>query len=635
MPFIQRYAILYIHHPNPFPILSAVGRKVAEKREATDKSTSLFNNTSIRTMRISLYAALFALFVVAFAPTPTLYAQKKGKSKGKAGTSTKTGLDPLSRDKSDRLFFDGIAATLKNNLDGAITAFKACLEINPKNDAAMYELSRIYLEKEDREQALSYIRQATQADPSNKWYQLLLAETYAFNNDYEPAAAAYRQIIDNNPEDIENYFDYAYMLIRAGKYADAIKAYDQLESKVGIIEDIVLQKQQLYIQLGDSPKAIAELEKLVAHNPSETRYYVDLAELYKINKMDDKALATYQRMLAAAPDNAETRLVMANYYRTQGNMTQYFAELKAAFKHPELPIAAKAKELERFVGKMESDTAVRKEVFDLVGIVAKAHPEEPMAHILYGDLLNTYKRPQEALSAFKKAIELDKKSRFEIWRQVLFVEYEINNYQLLATDSKKAIELFPDQYLPYYLNGIANQRLQNYEAAVKSLKRAVIMVGSEEEFVVQISNTLGDVYNSMKDYPNSDKCFQKVLELDPDNLLALNNYSYFLSLRKENLDKAAEMSLKSNTLEANNPSYLDTYAWILYQQKKYADARTYIEKAIAAGGSNSGTILEHYGDILFQLGKGDEAVQQWQKAKQSGEYSGLLDKKLRDKKMYE
>lgn len=584
--------------------------------------------------RTLLYTTIFAVLIAASTVSP-LYAQKKGKQKGKSGTAVKGGLDPVARDKSDRLFFDGIAATLKNNLDGAISAFKSCLEINPQNDAAMYELSRIYLEKEDREQALSYIQQAAKSDSKNKWYQLLLAETYAYNNNYEQAAAAYKQIIDNDPNDVENYFDYAYMLIRANKYIEAIKIYDQLESKVGIIDDIVLQKQKLYTQLGDSPKAIAELEKLVNNSPQEMSYYVDLAELYKINKMDDKVLETYQRMLAVAPGNPEARLAMANYYKMEGDMPRYFTELKTAFTNPELPIGAKAKELESFIGVIEIDTNTRRQVFDLVEIVVKAHPTESMAHILYGDLLNTYKRQPEALAAFKQAAKLDKKSRFEVWRQIMYIEYEINDFKALLDDTKAAIELFPDQYLPFYLNGTANQRLNNNEAAVKSLKRAVMMVADQKEFVIQINNALGDVYHAMKDYANSDKSFQKALDLDPNNVTSLNNYSYFLSLRQENLDKAAEMSLKSNTIEPNNASYLDTYAWILYQQKKYAEAKSYIEKALQAGGSSNGTILEHYGDILFQLGKTDDALQQWQKAKQSGEYSSFIDKKIRDKKLYE
>ncbi len=584
--------------------------------------------------RNTLHIAMLALFCLAF-QTQSLYAQKKGKSKGKAGASVKGALDPLTRDKADRLFFDGITATVKNDLEGAIVAFKSCIEINPQNDAAMYELSRLYLEKKDQEQALIYIEKAAQLDPKNKWYQTLLAETYSSNNDFEKGAAVYKQIIDQNPEDIDNYFDYAYMLIRAGQYAQAITVYDQLESKVGIIEEIVIQKQKLYIQLGDSQKAIAETEKLLANNPQEMRFYIELAELYKINKMDDKALETYQRMLAASPDNPEARMAMANYYKLKGDMPRYFAELKTAFAQPELPISAKAKELDRFISTATTDSSSKQQIFELVEIVAKAHPTEPMAHILYGDLLNTYKRQSEALVAFKKAIQLEKKSRFEVWRQILYIEYEMNDFKALLADSKAAIDLFPDQYLPFYLNGVANQRLNNNEAAVKSLKRALMMVSEEKDFVIQIQNTLGDVYNAMKDYSNSDKSFQKALELDPENVSSLNNYSYFLSLRNENLDKAAEMSLKSNQLEPNNPSYLDTYAWILYQQKKYAEAKEYIEKAIQHGGANNGTILEHYGDILFQLGKTNDALLQWQKAKQSGEYSSFLDKKIRDKKMYE
>ena len=115
----------------------------------------------------------------------------------------------------------------------------------------------------------------------------------------------------------------------------------------------------------------------------------------------------------------------------------------------------------------------------------------------------------------------------------------------------------------------------------------------------------------------------------------LNNYSYYLSLRKLNLDKAEAMSKKCNELEPNNNSYQDTYGWILYQMKKYDDAKVWVGKAVDNGGRNNGTLLEHYGDILYQLGNKDEALKYWIDAKKAKGTSELIDKKIADKKLYE
>ena len=115
----------------------------------------------------------------------------------------------------------------------------------------------------------------------------------------------------------------------------------------------------------------------------------------------------------------------------------------------------------------------------------------------------------------------------------------------------------------------------------------------------------------------------------------MNNYRYYLSLRADSLDKAERMSLLSNTLQPNTSSFQDTYAWILYKNAKYADAKIWLEKALENGAKNNGTILEHYGDVLYKLGDTEKAFEYWQKAKQTGESSEFLDKKIADKQLYE
>ena len=115
----------------------------------------------------------------------------------------------------------------------------------------------------------------------------------------------------------------------------------------------------------------------------------------------------------------------------------------------------------------------------------------------------------------------------------------------------------------------------------------------------------------------------------------LNNFSYYLSLRKDKLDKAAEMAKKENDLTPNSSNNEDTYAWVLYSQGKYTEAKTWLEKAIVNGGDKNGTILEHYGDVLFRLGNTNDAMSNWQKAKLTGDHSEFLDKKIADKKIYE
>jgi Tfp pilus assembly protein PilF len=148
-------------------------------------------------------------------------------------------------------------------------------------------------------------------------------------------------------------------------------------------------------------------------------------------------------------------------------------------------------------------------------------------------------------------------------------------------------------------------------------------------------SNLGDVYNNLKEYEKSDKEFDKALELDPNNASVLNNYAYYLSLRKENLEKAEKMSKRTLELAPSSVSYIDTYGWILYQEQKYEEAKKYLEKAFEKGGNNRSAIVEHYGDVLYKMNDVDKAVENWQKSKALGNPSEILIKKITDRKLYE
>jgi len=197
------------------------------------------------------------------------------------------------------------------------------------------------------------------------------------------------------------------------------------------------------------------------------------------------------------------------------------------------------------------------------------------------------------------------------------------------------MDLFPDQAVPYYLNGVAYMRLKQYQKAIQPLKEGKQFVYENTPLEVEFCSNLGDAYNALKDYEKSDKEYDKALSLDPNNASILNNYAYYLSLRKQNLEKAEKMSKHSLELTPNSVSYIDTYGWVLYQEQKYEEAKKYLEKAFDRGGFNRPAIVEHYGDVMYKLNDIDKAVENWKKAKELGNKSDLLQKKITDKKLYE
>jgi tetratricopeptide (TPR) repeat protein len=249
---------------------------------------------------------------------------------------------------------------------------------------------------------------------------------------------------------------------------------------------------------------------------------------------------------------------------------------------------------------------------------------------MYGDFLFKDKKIKEAQAEYMSAIKLDKNT-FSIWSQLMYIDSELNDYTNLESHSAEAIELFPTNPLPYYFNGVSSIQLKKYDVAINALEDGIEFVYDNKPLLLGFYTSLGNAYNAVKKFEKSDKAYDDALKVNPDDAETLNNYAYFLSLRKEKLEKAEKFSRRSNELSPNNRSFIDTYGWILYQQGKYKEAEEWLNRAVKMGGKSS--ISEHYGDVLYKLDRKEEALKYWQEAKAAGGGSEFLDKKITDKKL--
>ncbi len=561
-------------------------------------------------------------------------------------TSTKTVYKPVVHSPSGKqlsdkervdfeyVFFNGNKEKILGNYDLAETLFTQALKIDPNSSAAMYELANIYAFQNNTNQALFYGKKAAMLDSKNIWYQQLYAECLKSSKKPAEVAVVYQKLVKDNPERIDFYYELANAYLFANKPAEAIKVYNKIEEHIGITEEASVQKLKIYKNLNNFDKAVEEAKKLIKAYPKESKYYGMLGELYQDKGLSEKALETYNELLRIDPDNAYVHLSLADYYRNNKQNDKAFEEIKIAFRSKDLNIDTKIKILLSYYSITETYTELKSDADELCKILIEVHSDEAKAFSMYGDFLYRDKKLEGARTQYRKAIELDKE-KYALWNQLLVIDSELNDFIWMQKESKEAMELFPNQALPYFFNGAANSQLKNYKEALAALTEGKEFVYDNKLLLAQFYATIGDTQNQLKNYNASDSAYDKALEADPANAYVMNNYAYYLSLRNLNLDKAEAMSKKSNELEPNNNSYLDTYGWILYQMKKYDDAKVWIGKALDNGGKNNGTLLEHYGDVLFQLGDKDKALNYWIDAKKAGGASEFIDKKIADKKLYE
>lgn len=520
------------------------------------------------------------------------------------------------------------------NYDLAETWFSQALRIDGNNAATMYELANIYAFQNNKQQALYYSKKAASVDPKNVWYQLLYAECLKENKQPEQVAQVFERIVKDNPERIDFYHDLANAYLYANKLNDAIKVYNKIEERVGVTEDASMQKLKIYKALKNYDKALEEAQKLIKAYPRDPKFYGILGEIYQEKGMDDKALQAYQELLKVDPNNAYVHLSLADYYRNLKQTEKAFEEIKIAFRSKELDIDTKVKILLSYYSITESFPEMKPDADELCRILVEVHSDEAKAFSIYGDFLYRDKKFEEARIQFRKAIALDKE-KYALWNQLLAIELDLNDMAAMEKESREAIEYFPNQSAPYYFNGIANLQLKNPREAIKVLNEGKEFVYENKILLADFYQFLGDAYNQVKEHEASDAAYEKAIELNPANSYVLNNYAYYLSLRNKNLEKAEAMSKKSNELLPNSSSNEDTYGWILYQMKKYEEAKLWIGRALEHGGRTNGTLLEHYGDTLYQLGDHDGALNYWMDAKKYGGATDLIDKKITDKKLYE
>jgi tetratricopeptide (TPR) repeat protein len=549
-----------------------------------------------------------------------------------SGQESVTGKYTAPKDRDT--YYEASKQKILGNTAKAVDLYKRCLELNPNDDAAMYELAGIYTNQGKLAEAQELSEKAVALNKENKWYKLQLMQIYQAEGEYEQAGKIIDQLIAMEPNNIEYLEEQALNYIYSGDYKNAIKSYDELESQMGMMEEISIQKEKIYIMINKPDKAIEEIQKLCDAYPTETRYLEMLAELYMSTGVYDQALITYNKILAIDPNDPYINISLSDYYRKKGDVEKSSAYLKAGFANPNLDIDTKVSILLAYYSVNEIYGTHKEEAFDLATILVQTHPNDPKAHSIYADLLSQDKRYEEARQEFYKVISIDS-TKYLVWEQLLFVESELQDFPAMSSEAKRAINLFPEQPMLYLFAGAAAFQMKDFQSAAQNFETGVSFTAGNDRLLEQFYSYLGDTYFQLKDNEKSDAAYEKALRLDPANAMVLNNYAYYLSLRNEKLDKAELMSRKAVELDPGNGSNMDTYGWVLYKEGKYEDAKEWIGKAMENGEDTSAVVLEHYGDVMWQLGDKKEAQKYWEKAQKAGKGSEFLEKKVRDKMLYE
>lgn len=525
----------------------------------------------------------------------------------------------------------------------ALLYYQRSLEINPENATVHYKIAEVLSKsnkQDDLIKASVSIENAIRLHKKNKYFYLLAASIYNSMARFEKAADAYQAMINEVKGTEEYLFELAAVYQYANKQEEAIKTYSRAESVFGVNETSSVQKIRLYLESGKTKEALAEGDKLLNAFPDEERYVMAFTELLSQKGMRDQAVQYLEKFAANNKEAGNAKMLLAGFYRDMQQEQKARPLLLALFDDPSVELSSKliilgAYNTELHQNRTKNVSDAEKEAFT-IGLFEKlvaSHPEESNVHIIGGDLYLSTGNNRQAQKEYMKAVELGDVS-FEVWENLLYLETQLEQWDNVIAHSEEALEMFPNQRIIYYFAGFAHLRKRMLDEAIYHFEQAKRLSFSDPKLLAEVNGLLGDAYYAKKDYVKSDKSYDESLLINPDNAIVLNNYSFYLAIRKENLEKAEKMSSLLIKNHPDNPTFLDTHAWVLYMRQKYREAKKIIERAISTGKANA-THFEHYGDILYQLGEVDNAVKQWEKARGLNAKSETLNKKIANRKIYE
>ena len=580
-------------------------------------------------MKKGLIIILCLFNVQAFAQWKSYYPEGKNKSKNDVKQEI---------EKNNSIFnthlFEALKEKSLENYEEALEQFQKCIKMDDKQALPFYESALINKALGNFDLASEQAKISTELDKNNRWYQLNLAEVLFTNQNFNSAAVEYKKLLFKEPGNRELYFLLAEMYIYNNDFLKAIDVYDDLEEIQAIDKRVSMQKHKLYMQMGKKKYAIKELENLLEKFPNEVEVLEILSEGYLLNDEKVKAFDTFKLLAIIEPENGRIHLTLADYYREQGDNIKSFEELKLAFTSTKLDVDIKVRILTSYFKLLDVNEIMKEQAYNLTKLLMKVHPNEVKANAVYADILYTDNRFTEAKEQYLIVLKKDK-TRSQVWSQVLFIQAEQSDFEGMLKTSEDALTYFSTDPLFYYFNGISSKWFKNYDKAINVLSMGVEFVLDNKMLLLEFYSSLADSYHAIKEHNLSDKYYEMSLAIDSNNVLVLNNYAYYLSLRRKNLEKAKKMSYKCNELDVDNGTYQDTYAWILYKLADYEQAKIWMQKSLTNGGNLSAVVVEHYGDILYQLGNVEDAIIEWEKAKKLGKASKFLDKKIEDGKLYE
>ena len=528
-------------------------------------------------------------------------------------------------------------------IEKAKLQYEICIKENPKESAPFYELSKISFSQGEFNKAKDYIIEAKNIEPQNIWYLYLLIEIYNETYEFENQAEVWEDLIKIDPENKLYHFEAIYSYINLGQLKKAIKLIKKAKHYISNIEDLVILESEVYAKDNNLEKATEIIRLESKKNPNNLKYLQRLSEIYILKSEYDLANNVYKKILTIDPENSTALLASYKINQTSFSEDNDIDLFLRIFNSSKISKEQKIDILFEVFSDTKKIEKYNEYIPKVLDICIKYYSDEVVFYAILGDYKLLVKDYEGALDNYISSIEYGLKDKV-IYEKILNIYLYKNEVDQVVIYSDKALSYFSFEPIFYYYKSIAQMYKLEYYQSNQTLIKGLEFIFDKSILKSEMYSLMGDNYHKLNNNKESDKYYDLALDINPEYVLVLNNYSYYLSLRggSENLLKAEKMIIKclELTKEEPQPSFLDTYAWVLYKQaliekdskvkqEKLSLSKKTMDVCFEFGG-NSAVIFEHYGDILFQLNDLKGAKEYWEKAIKIDSGNKTIEEKIKN-----
>ena len=536
----------------------------------------------------------------------------------------------------DQFFMEAMVQRQKGNNDAVFDLLRHCLEIRPDAAEAWYYISQYYSALKNADKAMACIKRAAELSPGNETYMETLAQAYIRQQDYANAIAVIEGLYERN-KDQEGLLEMLFQLYQQeNDYAKAIRVLERMEQIDGKSERLSVAKSEIYTRMGNKKAAVAEIAALSKQYPNDLNYMVMYGETLMMNGQLKRALGIYDRVLKQEPDNNRVLLSLRTYHQALGHTEVADSLTKRVLLNRNATTEEKVRLLRQEISANEAAGGDSTHILNLFRMMLAQPLSDTDMAVLYASYMNAKRMPRDSIRpVLEKVLEMTPDNA-AARLQLVGYAWDAEDMDRVISLCQDARQYNPDEMAFYYYQGIAYYKKDNLDGALSAFQNGIGVINEESDpmIVSDFYAVMGDVLHQKGMAQEAFAAYDSCLQWKADNFGCLNNYAYYLSERGEQLEKAEEMSYKTVKAEPKNATYLDTYAWILFMQERYTEAKIYIDQALQNMEDTLGNavIIEHAGDIYAQNKDMDRALSLWRDAQQQKPDDPLLNRKIKLKK---